>query len=288
MRALVVVPTYQEAANVPELLRRFTLATADVDLLLVDDASPDGTAALARQLGAECGRVEVVERPGKGGLGSAYRFGFAIGVERGYDVILQMDADLSHDPADIPRLVAALDDGADLAIGSRYVPGGGIPHWPWHRRALSRWGNQYTRWAFRVDTRDLTSGFRAFRTTTLRDIDFASTNATGYLFQMELARRTVAAGLKIVEVPIIFTDRVRGKSKMSGAVMFEELTHVTAWGVRDRLRAPRRRTRSRKPHHVTRASASATMFPDIFEVPSWRSPKVIGTSTIVPPVRRIA
>jgi dolichol-phosphate mannosyltransferase len=234
-RSLVVVPTYQEAANIPELLHRFDSAAPDSDLLIVDDASPDGTAALARQLGADIGRVQVVERPGKGGLGSAYRFGFAIGVEQGYDVILQMDADLSHDPADVPRLVAALDDGADLAIGSRYVPGGGIPHWPWHRRALSRYGNQYTRWALRVETCDLTSGFRAFRTSTLRDIDFASTNATGYLFQMELARRTAEAGLKMVEVPIIFTDRVRGRSKMSGAVMWEELTHVTWWGFRDRF-----------------------------------------------------
>jgi dolichol-phosphate mannosyltransferase len=145
MRSLVVVPTYQEAANIPELLHRFDSSAPDTDLLIVDDASPDGTAALARQLGAEVGRVQVVERPGKGGLGSAYRFGFAIGVEQGYEIILQMDADLSHDPADVPRLIAAIE-----------------------------------------------------------------------------------------EIPITFTDRVRGRSKMSGAVMWEELIHVTAWGVRDR------------------------------------------------------
>lgn len=236
MRSLVVVPTYQEAANIPELLQRFRTDAAGSDLLIVDDSSPDGTAALARELGAELGTVSVVERPGKGGLGSAYRLGFAIGVEEGYEAILQMDADLSHDPADVPRLLSELEEGADLVIGSRYVPGGAIPQWPWHRRALSRYGNQYTRWALGVEPHDLTSGFRAFRTATLRDIDYASTTATGYLFQMEMVRRTAEAGLKILEVPITFTDRVRGRSKMSGAVIFEEITHVTAWGLRDRFR----------------------------------------------------
>lgn len=236
MRSLVVVPTYQEAANIPDLLQRFHSDATESDLLIVDDSSPDGTAALAREIGAELGRVLVVERQRKSGLGSAYRLGFAIAAEHGYEAILQMDADLSHDPADIPRLLSALEDGADLVIGSRYVPGGAIPHWPLHRRALSRYGNRYTRWALRVDVHDLTSGFRAFRATTLRDIDYASTTATGYLFQMEMARRTAEAGLKIREVPITFTDRVRGRSKMSGAVIFEELTHVTAWGLRDRLR----------------------------------------------------
>src|SRR5581483_5338453 len=147
MRTLVVVPTYEEAANITELLRRTRAAAPDVDILVVDDNSPDGTADLARALGDELGHVDVLVRQEKAGLGTAYRAGFAIGIERGYDVIMQMDADLSHDPAAIPELVGALEDGVGLVIGSRYVPGGSIPHWPWHRRALSRYGNLYTRLA---------------------------------------------------------------------------------------------------------------------------------------------
>jgi dolichol-phosphate mannosyltransferase len=241
LRTLVVVPTYVEAPNIPELLERIRAAAPLADVLIVDDSSPDGTADTAREIAKKLGRVEVVVRPVKNGLGNAYRFGFDIGVTKGYEAIVQMDADLSHDPASIPTLLEALDNGADLAIGSRYVPGGRIPHWPWHRRTASRLGNLYTRAALRVDTRDLTSGFRAWRTSALRCIDFQSTKANGYLFAMEMARRTHDAGLKIAEVPITFTDRVRGNSKMSGAVIFEELTHVTLWGIRDRWKRLRHR-----------------------------------------------
>jgi dolichol-phosphate mannosyltransferase len=233
MRTLVIVPTYQEAPNIPDLLPRVREAAPTVDLLIVDDSSPDGTAEVARSLGKEHGHVEVVVRPRKEGLGAAYRHGFAIGVAGGYEVLVQMDADLSHDPATIPALVGALEAGADLAIGSRYVPGGQIPHWPWYRRAMSRYGNLYTRVALGLKTRDLTSGFRAWRASTLRAIDVGSTTANGYLFQIEIARRVHEVGLSTVEIPITFTDRVRGQSKMNSSVIFEELTHVTAWGLRD-------------------------------------------------------
>src|SRR3954447_3576690 len=239
MRTLVVVPTYEEAANITELLQRTRAAAPDVDVLVVDDNSPDGTAKLAQALAEELGQIEVLVRQEKAGLGTAYRAGFAIGIERGYDVLVQMDADLSHDPAALPSLVAGLDDRVGVVIGSRYVPGGSIPHWPWHRRFLSRYGNLYTRLALGLKARDLTSGFRAWKTTTLQHIDYKTTHATGYLFQMEMAYRVVQRGDSIAEVPITFRDRVRGTSKMSGAVIFEELTRVTWWGVRDRVRRVR-------------------------------------------------
>jgi dolichol-phosphate mannosyltransferase len=235
MRTLVVVPTYEEAANIPELLQRLRTAAPDVDVLIVDDNSPDGTAKLAQEINEELGHIEVLVRPEKAGLGTAYRAGFAIGIERGYDVLVQMDADLSHDPSAVPPLVAALTDDVGMVIGSRYVPGGTIPHWPWYRRFLSRYGNLYTRLALGMKAHDLTSGFRAWKTTTLQRIDYKTTHATGYLFQMEMAYRVAKNGETIVEVPITFLDRVRGTSKMSGTVIFEELSRVTWWGVRDRV-----------------------------------------------------
>jgi dolichol-phosphate mannosyltransferase len=236
MRTLVVVPTYEEAANIPELLHRLRAAAPEVDVLVVDDSSPDGTAKLAQEMNEELGQIEVLVRGEKSGLGTAYRAGFAIGIDRGYDVLVQMDADLSHDPSSLPSLLAALTDNVGLVIGSRYVPGGEIPHWPWHRRFLSRYGNLYTRLALGMNVRDLTSGFRAWKTTTLLGMDYETTHATGYLFQMEMAYRVARHGEQIAEVPITFTDRVRGVSKMSGAVIFEELTRVTWWGLRDRVR----------------------------------------------------
>jgi dolichol-phosphate mannosyltransferase len=236
MRTLVVVPTYEEAANIPELLQRLRAAAPGVDVLVVDDSSPDGTAGVAEKMNEELGQIEVLVRAEKSGLGSAYRAGFAVGIERGYDVLVQMDADLSHDPSSVPTLVAALTDNIGMVIGSRYIPGGEIPHWPWYRRFLSRYGNLYTRLALGLKARDLTSGFRAWKTATLQGIDYETTHATGYLFQMEMAYRVAQHGEQIAEVPITFTDRVRGVSKMSGAVIFEELTRVTWWGLRDRVR----------------------------------------------------
>src|SRR5262245_20885375 len=161
MRTLVVAPTYIEAENIPEFLPRLRDAVPDADILVVDDNSPDGTGALAESLGEELGQIEVLHRPVKTGLGEAYRAGFTVGLERGYDVLVQIDADLSHDPATLPSLLAAIDQGADLVIGSRYVPGGSVPHWPWYRRALSKYGNRYSNFMLRIGVRDVTAGFRA-------------------------------------------------------------------------------------------------------------------------------
>jgi len=210
-------------------------AVPDADVLVVDDNSPDGTADLARAVGADLGRVDVVVRPKKEGLGSAYRHGFRVGLDAGYDRLVQIDADLSHDPAALPRLLRALDDGAAAVIGSRYVPGGAIPHWPWHRRALSRWGNRYACVVLGMTVHDATAGYRAYDAVTLLDIDVLTTRAKGYGFQIETAYRVSRAGRPLAEVPIIFTDRVRGQSKMSLGVMIEELGLVTWWGVRDRV-----------------------------------------------------
>jgi dolichol-phosphate mannosyltransferase len=238
VRVLVCTPTYVEAANIEEFLRRTRSAVPDADVLVLDDSSPDGTADLAEKLAAELGRIEVLRRPAKQGLGNAYRAGFAIGLARGYDVLVQIDADLSHDPATLPRLLDALD-GADLVIGSRYVPGGSIPHWPAWRRALSRYGNLYTGFMLRTGVRDATAGFRAYRAEILERVSYAETRAKGYGFQIEMAYRVQRAGGRIAEVPITFTDRVRGHSKMSPAVMLEEMALVTWWGVRDRWRGRR-------------------------------------------------
>lgn len=240
MRVQVCTPTYIEAANIEEFLRRARAALPDADILVIDDNSPDGTADLAEQVAGELGRIEVLRRPEKRGLGNAYRAGFAIGIARGYEILCQIDADLSHDPEVLPDLIAAVADGADLAIGSRYVPGGSIPHWPWRRRAMSKYGNLYTAAMLRTGVKDATAGYRAFRAQTLLDIDYAATRAKGYGFQIELAYRVSRAGGKIVELPITFTDRVRGYSKMSMAVMVEEMGLVSWWGMRDRLRRERR------------------------------------------------
>jgi dolichol-phosphate mannosyltransferase len=241
MRTLVVVPTYQEAENIAEMLRRVRAAVPDLDVLVVDDNSPDGTADLARAVGQELGQIDVTVRPAKNGLGTAYRHGFAIAFDRGYDVLIQMDADLSHDPAAIPGLLGALTEGVGMVIGSRYVPGGSIPHWPAHRRAASKYGNLYTRAVLGLKITDTTSGFRAWRAQTLKNIGVLETTAGGYLFQIELAYRVVQQGARLAEVPITFTDRVRGHSKMNASVVIEELTHVTWWGLRDRVFRRRRR-----------------------------------------------
>jgi dolichol-phosphate mannosyltransferase len=235
MRALVVTPTYLEADNIVAFLERARAAAPDVDILVVDDNSPDGTADLAEKAAADVGQIEVLRRPKKIGLGDAYRAGFAVGVERGYGILVQIDADLSHDPAALPALIAALEDGADLAIGSRYVPGGSIPHWPWFRRALSKWGNRYASFVLGMPIRDATSGYRAYRSDILRAVDFESTRAKGYGFQIELAYRVWRSGGRITQLPIVFTDRVRGHSKMTPQVATEEMLLVSWWAARDRV-----------------------------------------------------
>lgn len=236
MRTLVAIPTYVEAENIREVLLRLRKAVPDADVLVLDDNSPDGTADLAEECACELGRIEVLRRPAKRGLGNAYRAGFGIGIDRGYDLICQMDADLSHDPAALPSLIAAVEEGADMAIGSRYVPGGSVPHWPAYRRAASRYGNLYARFMLRYRVMDSTAGFRVYRAPVLEAIRFADTKANGYLFQIELAYRIQRWGGKISEVPITFTDRVRGHSKMDWRVVAEEMVMVTWWGVRDRIR----------------------------------------------------
>ncbi|NCG38398.1 MAG: glycosyltransferase [Actinobacteria bacterium] len=241
MKVLVVLPTYDEVANIEEVLRRLHAAVPDAHVLVVDDSSPDGTADLAekvaKELGSEDGLrlVEVMRRPSKSGLGSAYREGFRYGLINGFDVMVEMDSDLSHDPAALPSLLQAVDDGADLSIGSRYIPGGSIPDWSWHRRALSRWGNRYAGFVLGNDIADSTSGFRAYRSSALAVVDFHAVRADGYGFQIEMAYRVIATGGIIQEVPIAFVDRIRGTSKMSGWIVVEALVLVTWWGIRDRV-----------------------------------------------------
>lgn len=242
VRTLVITPTYLESENIEEFLRRARAAVPSADILVVDDNSPDGTADIAEKTAAELGNIDVLRRPAKTGLGSAYRAGFGIGLEKGYDALVQIDADLSHDPAVLPSLLREIEAGADLAIGSRYVPAGEIPHWPWFRRALSRYGNRYGSFVLGTGVKDATSGYRAYRADTLKAIDYATTRAKGYGFQIETAYRVHLWDGRIVEVPIVFTDRVRGHSKMTWFIFAEELLLVTWWGIRDRiLRLWRRR-----------------------------------------------
>ena len=242
MRILVVLPTYNEVENMPVVLPRIREAVPDAHVLVVDDASPDGTADKADALGAELGNIEVLRRSGARGLGPAYADGFAQGLDRGFDVLVGMDADLSHDPDVLPALTAPVVAGrADMAIGSRYVPGGAIPHWPVHRRALSRWGNRYATAALRLPVHDATSGYRAFSADLLRRIDTAGFRAGGYGFLIELVYRVARAGGRIAETPIVFVDRERGESKMNSRIIAEAMVLVTLWGLRDRLVALRRR-----------------------------------------------
>lgn len=245
MRSVVVLPTYNEAENIERFLRAVRKSAPDTDVLVVDDDSPDGTGDVARQLDAELGRISVLSRPGQRGLGSAYREGFARVLtgsnQTGYDVVVTMDADLSHDPERIPEFVEKIAGGADLVIGSRYVTGGGTTDWPIRRQLLSKWGNAYTRTILGVPARDCTGGYRAYRSSALRSIDPTSTSAEGYAFMTELVRRLARNDAVIVESPIIFRDRTRGKSKMSGRIIVESMLLVTRWGVGDRLRRIRRR-----------------------------------------------
>ncbi len=235
LRALIVLPTYNEAENIDDVLRRVRAVVPEADVLVVDDGSPDGTADLAAARGDDLGQITVMRRTEKNGLGAAYRAGFAWGLDEGYEALVEMDSDLSHDPAALPSLLTALDLAADLVIGSRYVPGGTIPEWSWHRRALSRWGNRYAAGLLGLAVNDATAGFRAYRASMLRSIDLDAVVAEGYGFQIEMTYQVVTLGGRIVEVPIAFTDRVRGTSKMSSRIVFEAFGLVTWWAVRDRL-----------------------------------------------------
>lgn len=230
-RVLIVVPTYNERENIPRLVPMILDQDPRLEVLVIDDASADGTGEVADQLAAADSRVHVMHREGKMGLGTAYIAGFRWGIERGYDVLFEMDADFSHDPADLPRLVAAIADGADLAIGSRYVTGGATPDWPAHRKLISRGGNLYARTMLGIPTRDATAGFRAFTAEALRELPYREAEASGYGFQVEMAWRAHQAGLRVVEVPISFRDRTRGTSKMGLPIVVEAMRLVTMWGV---------------------------------------------------------
>ncbi|HEY7626641.1 MAG TPA: polyprenol monophosphomannose synthase, partial [Ilumatobacteraceae bacterium] len=212
-------------------------------VLVVDDNSPDGTATLAEETAAELGRIKVVRRAGKLGLGAAYRHGFTTAFDEGYDTIVSMDSDFSHDPVVIPTMLGLLEGGADAVIGSRYVTGGATVDWPLRRRLLSRWGNRYTAAVLRLPVSDCTSGYRAYRRDALRAIDPATTTAEGYAFLTELVRKLIANGSSVVETPITFRDRRYGTSKMSGRIIAESMLLVTKWGARDVLRRKRQPTR---------------------------------------------
>ena len=231
MRVAVVLPTYNESENIARLLTQLRTVVPDGRLYVVDDNSPDGTGDIAERCAAELGGIEVIHRPGKQGLGSAYRQGFAHVIAQGADVIVSMDVDFSHDPLSIPAMLAAIDDGSDAVIGSRYVNGGGTKNWPLHRRLLSRWGNLYTGAVLGVKVRDCTSGFRAYRASALAAIAPETTKAEGYAFLSELVVRLSRRGSKISEVPILFIDRENGTSKMSGRIIVESMLLVTRWGI---------------------------------------------------------
>ncbi|HVE94817.1 MAG TPA: polyprenol monophosphomannose synthase [Acidimicrobiales bacterium] len=233
-RVLIVVPTYNEAENIAGVLNGIKSVVPAAHVLVVDDGSPDGTAAVVSNTARLLGDVHLLERAAKSGLGAAYRDGFAWGLERGYDVLVEMDADGSHDTAHLTALLAAIDTGADLAVGSRYVPGGEIPRWSPGRRALSRWGNRYAAAALKLPVADATSGFRAYRAATLRKLDPATLCADGYGFQVEGVWRVARHGGNITEVPICFQDRVHGSSKMSKAIVIEAMKLVTKWGAMER------------------------------------------------------
>jgi len=240
VRPLVVIPTYNESENIVRMLHRIHECLPEAGILVVDDGSPDGTGDLVKAAAAELPDVHLLARSEKSGLGSAYRAGFAWGLERGYDALVEIDADFSHDPAALPSLVAPLAEGFDVSIGSRYVPGGSIPNWAWHRHLLSRGGNTYASAVLGLKVADATAGFRAYSARILRSLNLDQIRAEGYGFQIEMTYRAKQHGAAITEVPISFVDRQAGESKMSSMIVFEALSLVTWWGLGRALHALRR------------------------------------------------
>ena len=238
-KTVVIVPTYNERDSLPVIIERIRAAVPEVDILVADDNSPDGTGPIADAIAATDEHVKVLHRPGKEGLGAAYIAGFTWGLENGYDVLVEMDADGSHQPEQLPRLLEALR-GADLVLGSRWIAGGGTQNWSKGREVLSRSGNVYTRAMLGVPIYDATGGYRAFRAETLRRLDLHTVASQGYCFQVDLAWRTVQRGMVVKEVPITFVERSVGNSKMSKAIVAEALLRVTQWGAQQRLRSLRR------------------------------------------------
>jgi dolichol-phosphate mannosyltransferase len=234
----VIVPTYNERDNIEIIVKRVRNAVPDADLLVVDDKSPDGTGEIADKLADEDPHVHVLHRAGKAGLGAAYVAGFHWALERGYGAMVEMDADGSHQPEELPKLLDALA-GADLVLGSRWVPGGTVLNWPRSREFLSRGANTYARVMLGIKIRDSTAGYRVYRAATLQRIGIDDVDSRGYCFQIDLALRTLRAGLTVTEVPITFVERERGASKMSRAIVAEAFWRVTAWGIAARLRPAR-------------------------------------------------
>ena len=239
-RVAVIMPTYNERANIEAMVGRVRRAVPGADLLVVDDNSPDGTGEVADKLAAEDSHVHVLHRERKAGLGAAYIAGFHWALEQDYGVVVEMDADGSHLPEELPRLLDALA-GADLVLGSRYVPGGTVVNWPKSREILSRGGNTYARLMLGIKIKDATGGYRAYRAGTLRQIALDEVESQGYCFQIDLAMRAIRAGLRVTEVPITFVERVHGTSKMSRAVVAEALWRVTVWGITARRPGSRQR-----------------------------------------------
>jgi dolichol-phosphate mannosyltransferase len=233
-RVAVIIPTYNEKDNVRAITARIRSAVPGADLLIVDDNSPDGTGKIADELAASDTRVHVLHRRDKAGLGAAYVAGFEAALDQGYDTIVEMDADGSHQPEELPRLLTALGD-ADIVLGSRWVPGGKTLNWPKSRALLSRVGNAYARMMLGIPLRDMTGGYRAYRASALRKIGLENVESIGYCFQIDMARRAVQAGLTAAEVPITFVERTHGASKMSNDIVREALGRVTQWGIMWRL-----------------------------------------------------
>ena len=234
-RVVVCIPTYNERENLPLILDRLFAANPDVHALVIDDGSPDGTGALADEMAVADPRITVLHRTSKEGLGAAYRAGFARAIADGATHVVEMDADGSHAPEQLPVLLASAET-ADLVLGSRWVRGGSVRNWPLHRKLLSRGGNLYARLLLRVPVRDITGGYRVFRVSTLQAIDYASVTSQGYVFQVDMAYRVLQAGLRVVEVPIEFVERTLGASKMSRRIVLEAMQQVTVWGLRSLLR----------------------------------------------------
>jgi dolichol-phosphate mannosyltransferase len=244
-RIVVIVPTYNERENLERIVGRVRASVPEAHVLVADDNSPDGTGAIADRLAADDDHVQVMHRRGKEGLGAAYLAGFDWALQNGYDVVVEMDADGSHQPEQLPRLLAALRD-ADLVLGSRWVPGGSVVNWPKSRELLSRGGSLYTRLMLGVPMKDATGGYRAFRADTLRKLDLTGVESAGYCFQVELGWRAVQAGLRVREVPIEFVERELGDSKMDQKIVAEALWRVTVWGAQDRTRKARRLIASKR------------------------------------------
>jgi dolichol-phosphate mannosyltransferase len=237
--ALVIIPTYDEVDNVESIVGRLLAAAPDAHVLVVDDASPDGTGELVERMAAADERVHVEHRTGKLGLGAAYVFGFGWGLQRGYEFLVEMDADGSHPPERLPAMLARVasraPDAPALAIGSRWVPGGSVVNWPLSRQVLSRGGNAYARIVLGLSLKDVTAGFRAYRAETVRAMDLTDIDSKGYCFQVDMTLRVLDQGQRVVEVPIEFRERERGESKMSQAIVVEAMVRVTQWGARRRL-----------------------------------------------------